>query len=73
MGCDRVSDVSAGTGEGVGDLVNGTGLTLGSITRSRACGVGLSVGAEICIDNELVEIGGFLEGDNRRFGKKVLG
>ena len=40
MGGDGVSDVSAGPGEGVGGMVNGTGLTLGSIARSGACGGG---------------------------------
>ena len=36
MGGDGVSDI----GEGVGGMVNGTGLTLGSIARSGACGGG---------------------------------
>ena len=40
MGSDGVSDVSAGAGEGVGGIVNGTGLTSGSIARLRACGDG---------------------------------
>ena len=31
------------------------------------------VGAETHIDNELEEVGGFLEGDRGGFGKKVLG
>ena len=31
------------------------------------------VGAETCIDNELVGVGRFLEGDRGGFGKKVLG
>ena len=30
------------------------------------------VGAETCINNELLEVGGFSEGDRRGFGKKVL-
>ena len=38
MGGDGVSDVSAGVGEGVGRMVNGTGLTSGSIARSGAYG-----------------------------------
>ena len=46
MGGDGVSDVSAGAGEGVGWMVNGTGLTLGCFARSGACGGGSSVGAE---------------------------
>ena len=40
MGGDGVSDISAGAGEGVGGMVNGTGLTSGSIARSGACGGG---------------------------------
>ena len=31
------------------------------------------VGAETRIDNELAEVGWFLEGDRGGFGKKVLG
>ena len=58
-----VSDISAGVGEGVGRKVNGTGLTSGSIARSGVYGDGSSVGAETCIDSELVEVGEFLEGD----------
>ena len=38
MGGDGVSDISAGAGEGVGGLVNGAGLTSGSISRLGACG-----------------------------------
>ena len=34
MGGDGVSDISAGAGEGVGGMVNGTGLTSGSIATS---------------------------------------
>ena len=34
MGGNGVSDVSAGAGEGVGGVVNGAGLTSGSIARS---------------------------------------
>ena len=59
MGDDGVSDVSAGAGEGVGRMVNGTSHTSGSIARLGACGGGSSVGAEIRVDNELVEVGGF--------------
>ena len=36
MGGDGVSDVSAGAGEGVGRMVNGAGLTSGSIGNSNA-------------------------------------
>ena len=59
MGSDGVIGVSAEAGERVGGMVNGTGFTLRSIARSRACGGGRSVGTETCIDNELVEVGGF--------------
>ena len=57
MGGDGVSDISAGAGEGVGGMVNGTGLTSGSIPWLKACGGGSSLGAETRIDNELVEVG----------------
>ena len=40
MGGDGVSDISAGAGKEVGGMVNGTGLTLGSVARSGACGGG---------------------------------
>ena len=58
MGGDGVSDVSAGADEGVGRMVNGTGLTVGSIARLGACGGGSSVGAETRVNNEL-EVAGF--------------
>ena len=77
MGGDEVSDVSAGAGEGegVGRMVNGTGLTSRSLARSGACEDSSSVGVEIRIDNELVEVGGFRKLTERggRFAKKVLG
>ena len=69
MGCDGVSDISAGAGEGVGGMVNGAGLTSGSTERLGASAGGSTVGAETCVDNELVEVRGFFG----RFGKKVLG
>ena len=47
--------------------MNETSLTSGSIVGSGA------FGAEICVNNELAEIEGFLEGDRGEFGKKVLG
>ena len=53
MGGDGVSDVSAGAGEGVGGMVNGTGLTSRSMARSGA------VGAEIHINNELADVRDF--------------
>ena len=59
MGGDGVSDVSAG----VGGMVNGAGLTSGSITRSGACGDDSTVGAETGVDNELAEVGRFSESD----------
>ena len=59
MGDDGVSDVSAGAGEGVGGMMNGRGLTSGSIARLGACGDGSSVGDDTHIDNELAEVGGF--------------
>ena len=72
MGGDE-SDISAGAGEGVGGMVNRTGLTSGSIPRLGGCRGGSSVGAEMCIENELVEVEEFSEGDRGGFGKKVLG
>ena len=54
MGNYGISNVGAGAGEGVGGMVNGTGLTLVSVARSGACGG---------IDNELAEVGGFSAGD----------
>ena len=38
MGGDGVNDISAGAGKGVGGMMNGAGLTSGSITRSGASG-----------------------------------
>ena len=38
MGGDGVSNISARAGEGVGRMVNGAGLTSGSIARSGASG-----------------------------------
>ena len=73
MGGDWVSDISAGAGEGVGGVVNGAGLTSGSIARSGASGGGNAVGMETRVDNELAKVRGFSEGDRWGFGKKVLG
>ena len=73
MGGDGLSDVSAGASEGVGGMVNGTGLTSGSIARSGASGGDSSVEAETCIDSELAEVGRFSECDRGGFGKEVLG
>ena len=60
-----LSDISAGAGERVGGMVNGTGLTSGSVARSGACGGGRSVGSKTRINNELAVVEGFLEGDRR--------
>ena len=73
MGGNGVSDISAGAGEGVGGVVNGAGLTSGSIARSGASGGGSAVGAETRVDNELAKVRWFSEGDRWGFGKKVLG
>ena len=40
-------------------MVNGIGLTAGSIASLGACGGGSSVEAGTHIDNELAEVGGF--------------
>ena len=69
MGGNGVSDISTG----VGGVVNGAGLTLGSIARSGAGGGGSTVGTETGVDNELAKVRGFSVGDRRGFGKKVLG
>ena len=61
MDGNEVSDISAGAGEGVGRVVNGAGLTTGSIARSGACGGGDGDS----LDNELVKVRGFSEGDRR--------
>ena len=63
MGGDGVSDISAGAGEGVGRMVNGTGLTSGSIARSGVSEGGSTMGAETCVNNELAKVRGFSEGD----------
>ena len=51
MGGDGVSDISAGAGEEVGGMVNGAGLTSGSIARKGASGGGSTMGVETCVDN----------------------
>ena len=73
MGGNGVSDIGTRTGEGVGGVVNGVGLTSGSIARSGASGSGSTVGTETGVDNQLAKVKGFSEGDRRGFGKKVLG
>ena len=45
--------------------MNGAGLTSGSVARSGAGGGGSTGGMEIRVDNELVKVRGFLEGDRR--------
>ena len=62
MGDDGVRNISAEAGEGVGGMVNGAGLTSGSIARSGASGGGSTVGAETLVDNELAKVRGFSEG-----------
>ena len=59
MGSDGVSDISAGAGKGVGGIVNGAGLTSGSIARSGASGGGSTMGVETRVDNELATVMGF--------------
>ena len=73
MGGNRVSDISTRAGEGVGGVVNGAGLTPGSIARSGASGGGSTMGTETGVNNELAKVGGFSEGDRGGFSKKVLG
>ena len=73
MGGNGVSDISARAGEGVGRVVNGAGLTSGSIARTGASGGGSTMGTETDVDNELAKVRGFSEGDRRGFGRKVLG
>ena len=68
-----VSDISAGAGEGVCGMLNGTDLTLRSIARLGAYEGGRSVGVDTFIKNEMVEVGGFSEDDRERFGKEILG
>ena len=68
-----ISDISTRAGEGVGGVVNGAGLTSRSIARSGASGGGSTVGTETGVDNELVKVRGFSEGDRRGFSKNVLG
>ena len=47
MGGDGVSDIGTRAGEGVGGMVNGAGLTLGSIARSGACGMAVLWGQRL--------------------------
>ena len=55
MGSYGASELSGG----VGGMMNGTCLTLGSVAGLGASGGGRTLGAEIGINNELVEVGGF--------------
>ena len=57
MGGIGVSDISTRAGEGVGGVVNGAGLTSGSIARSGASGGGSIVGTETGV-NELAKVRG---------------
>ena len=52
--------------------MNGTGLTLGSITGSEASRGGRFMGVETGVNNELAEVGGFAESDRERFSEEVL-
>ena len=61
MGGDGVSDIGMRAGERVGGVVNGAGLTSGSIARSGASGGGTTVGTETGVDNELAKVRGFLK------------
>ena len=63
MGGDGVSDFSVRAGEGVAGMVNGAGLTSGSIARSGASGGGSTVGEETRVDNELAKVRRFSESD----------
>ena len=65
MGGNGVSDISARAGEGVGEVVNGAGLTSGSIARLGASEGGSTVGKDTGVDNELAKVRGFSEGDRR--------
>ena len=74
MSSDGVSDVSAGAGERVGRMVNGTVLTSGSTASSRACGGGAGLwGQRLVSTMSWQRLGGFSEGDRRRLGEEVLG
>ena len=63
MGSNGVSEVSAVADERVGAMVNGTSLTCGSIAGLGACGDYSLVGVKTHVNNELAEVGEFLEGD----------
>ena len=69
MGGNGVSDISTRSGEGIGRMVNGAGLTSGSIARSGASVGGSTVGMETGVNNELAKVRGFSEGDRRGFGE----
>ena len=64
MGGDEASDISAGAGEGVDGVVIEAGLASGSIARSGASEGGSTVGAETLVDNDLVKVRGFSEGED---------
>ena len=59
MGTNGVSEDGAGTGERVGETVNGISLASGSIAVPGACGDIRPVWAETSVYNELAEVGGF--------------
>ena len=66
MGGDGVSDISAGAGEGVGGMVNGAGLTSGSIARSGASGGGSTVGRRLMSTMSWRRLRGFRKVTDRR-------
>ena len=72
MGGNGVSDIGTRAGEGVVGVVNGAGLTSGSIARSGASGGGSAVGTETRVDTEFAKVRVFSGGDRWGFGKKVL-
>ena len=62
MGGDGVSGISAGPGEGVDGMVNGAGLTSGSVARSGASGDGSIVGQRLVSTKSWRRLGGFRKG-----------
>ena len=57
----------------VHELVNGAGLTPGSVAGSGAGGCGRIMGAEAHVHNELAEVREFVECDRGEFDEEVLG
>ena len=65
------NEVSTETGERVGRMVNGTSLALGLLQGWEL--TGRTMGAETSVNNELTEVGRFLESTRGRFGEEILG